>query len=62
MDGKKLTLSRNNRQIMGVCGGIGEYLGVDPTVIRVIWVAASIFTAFAGVILYLALCFIIPQE
>ncbi|KXS41855.1 MAG: Uncharacterized protein AWU59_1910, partial [Methanolobus sp. T82-4] len=35
--GKELTRSKDNRMIAGVCGGIGEYIGVDPVVIRLIW-------------------------
>ena len=63
MEGKKLMLSRTNRQFMGVCGGIAEYLGVDPTVVRVLWVVGTFVTAFVpATILYLALGFIIPQD
>lgn len=38
MDTKRLYRSRNNRIICGVCGGIGEYFNVDPTVIRLLLV------------------------
>ena len=38
---KRLTKS-NNRMICGVCGGIGEYLGIDPTVVRLLWVLLSV--------------------
>ncbi len=63
MEGKKLTLSRSNRQFMGVCGGIAEYLGVDPTVVRVLWVVGTFITAFVpATILYLVLGFVIPQD
>ena len=37
MEQKKLYKSANNKMLAGVCGGIGEYLNIDPTVIRVIW-------------------------
>ena len=43
--GKKLRRSKKNKVIAGVCGGIGEYLDVDPTVIRLVWV---VFTLFSG--------------
>ena len=63
MEGKKLKLSRSNRQFMGVCGGIAEYLAVDPTVVRVLWVVGTFITAFVpATILYLVLGFIIPQD
>lgn len=58
---KKLTLS-NNRMIGGVCGGLAEYFDVDPTVFRVLYAIATVFTAFSGVILYLILWMIIPKK
>ena len=48
---KKLTRSRKERMIAGVCGGLAEYLGWDPTLVRIVYVLATIFTAFAGVIM-----------
>jgi len=47
--------------IGGVCGGLGEYFDVDPTIIRVLWVAVTLFGG-AGVIAYLILWVIVPQE
>jgi len=38
---KKLRLSRNNKIIAGVCGGISEYFNLDPTLVRVIWVVLT---------------------
>lgn len=58
---KKLTLSVD-KKIAGVCGGIAEYLDVDPTVIRVIYAMLTIFTAFSGIILYPILWAIIPNN
>jgi phage shock protein C len=61
--GRRLHRSTTDRSIGGVCGGIGEWLGVDPTVVRVIFVLTAIFTAVVPMILiYLALIFIIPSE
>ncbi|NLK67682.1 MAG: PspC domain-containing protein [Clostridiaceae bacterium] len=60
---KKLYLSNSNKVIGGVCGGIGEYLGVDPTVVRLIFVIISFFFAIiGGALLYLIAMFIIPSE
>lgn len=60
---KKLYLSSSNKVIGGVCGGIGEYLGVDPTVVRLIFVIISFFFAIiGGALLYLIAMFIIPSE
>lgn len=59
---KKLTRS-NNRIIAGVCGGIAEFLGWDPTVVRVLYVVVSIISvAFPGLIAYLILWFVMPEE
>ncbi len=59
---KRLTRSYN-RWIAGVCGGIAEYLEIDPTVIRVLYVALTLFSvAFPGVLLYLILCILIPNK
>ena len=60
MGDKKLTKS-SNRMICGVCGGIGEYLGIDPTVIRLLWVIFS-FMGGAGLLAYIVAAIIIPEE
>jgi len=60
---KKLYLSDTNKVIGGVCGGIGEYLGVDPTVIRLLWAVLSIPSLFlVGGLLYIIAMFIIPRK
>lgn len=60
---KKLTRSATDRMLCGVCGGIAEYLDVDPTVIRVAYAALSLFSVgFPGLILYIVLALIIPQK
>ncbi|HXR05134.1 MAG TPA: PspC domain-containing protein [Verrucomicrobiae bacterium] len=53
--------SQNDRVLAGVCGGLAKHLGWSPFRLRVVWVLATIFTAFAGVILYLALWFLMPM-
>lgn len=57
---KKLTKS-GNRMICGVCGGIGEYLGIDPTVIRLIWVIFSIASLGTGILAYIIAALIMPE-
>ena len=47
--------------IAGVCGGLAEHLGWSPFRLRVAWVLATIFTAFAGVVVYFALWFLMPK-
>ena len=58
----KLHRSHDDRQLAGVCGGLAEHLGWDSGKLRVVWVLATIFTAFAGVVLYLALWYLMPAE
>ena len=58
---KKLQRSVN-KMVAGVCGGIAEYFDVDPTLIRVVYVALTIFSAaFPGVLLYLIMALLMPQ-
>lgn len=58
---KKLYRSRKNRIIGGICGGLGEYFNIDPTIIRVVLVIAS-FLPGPSVIFYLLAWIIIPLE
>ena len=60
MDQKKLTKSSENRMICGVCAGVGEYLGIDPTVVRLAWVLLT-FVGAAGIIAYIIAAIIIPE-
>ncbi|MGB9929484.1 MAG: PspC domain-containing protein [Methanosarcina sp.] len=57
----KLYRSKSNRILAGVCGGIGEYFSVDPTIVRLLWLLISI-TGGAGVIAYIIAWIIIPEE
>lgn len=58
---KKLYRSPN-RIIAGVCGGIADYFDVDPTLIRVIYMILSLFSAaFPGFLLYIILMILIPN-
>jgi len=58
---KRIYRSEKDKMISGVCGGLGEYLNVDPTLIRLAWVAVTVFTAVApGVLAYLIAAVIIP--
>lgn len=59
----RLYRSKKNRIIAGVCGGIGEYFKVDPTLIRLLWLLISILSAGAGgVVAYIIAWVIIPEE
>jgi len=56
-----LALSNRDVAFLGVCGGLAENLGWSPSRLRVIWTLATIFTAFAGLIVYVALWYLMPK-
>ena len=57
---KKLYRSRKNKMLGGVCGGIGEYFDIDPTLVRLGMVALSLMGP--GVLIYLLAWIIVPEE
>jgi phage shock protein PspC (stress-responsive transcriptional regulator) len=59
---KRLYRSKENRVLGGVCGGIGEYLEVDPVVIRLLWVLLAVLSFGAGILGYLLAWIIIPEK
>ncbi len=59
---KRLTRSRTNKMICGICGGVGEYFNIDPTVIRLIWAVLSIGSFGTGIIVYIIASVIVPEE
>jgi phage shock protein PspC (stress-responsive transcriptional regulator) len=62
MMAQPLRLSRRHRKIAGVCGGLAEWLGWDPTVVRVLYVVVSVFSAaFPGILVYLILWAVVPR-
>lgn len=58
---KRLFRSKSNRMVAGVCGGIGEYFGIDPTVIRLLWVL-FMFMGGSGILAYIVCWIVIPEE
>ncbi len=61
MGEKKLYRSNNNKVLLGICGGIGEYLNVDPVVIRLLWVIFCCMGG-SGVLAYIVAAIIIPYQ
>lgn len=60
---RRLQRSRRHRMIAGVVGGFAEYLGIDPTLARIIYVVASIASiAFPGILVYLICWLVMPSE
>jgi phage shock protein PspC (stress-responsive transcriptional regulator) len=59
---RQLTRSTSNRMIAGVCAGLGDYLNIDPTIVRLLFVLAF-FTGFGGIaIVYLVMALVIPEQ
>jgi phage shock protein C len=52
----------HNKMIAGVCGGIAEWQGWDPTIVRIVYVLVSIFSAaFPGILVYIILMLVMPS-
>ena len=60
-DYRKLYRSRTNRMVSGVCGGLGEFANVDPTIIRLLFAAGTIFSGGVLLLVYLVMIFVIPE-
>lgn len=58
MEPKKLYRSNANKMVCGVCQGIAEYINIDPTIIRLLWVIFSIFGV--GILVYIVAAIIMP--
>ncbi len=59
---KRLYRSTQDRMFAGVCGGIGEYLDVDPTLVRLAFVALTLLSSGSGLVIYLILMLIVPER
>lgn len=59
---KKLTLSTQNKKIVGVCGGIGEYLNIDATIIRILWILGTLLSFGTGLLAYVICWILIPNS
>ncbi len=57
---RKLYRSYSNRMLCGVCGGIGEFFHIDPTIVRLVW--ALLGLTGAGIIAYILAAIIVPTE
>ena len=56
---KKLYKS-NNRMICGVCAGVAEYFGIDPTIVRLVWAALAL--SGTGILLYIVAALVMPEN
>ena len=58
---KQLTRSTRNRMIAGVCAGLGEYLNIDPTIVRLLFVLGFFLTGPGILVAYLIMALIVPE-
>lgn len=62
MENKKLYRSRSDRMIAGMCGGLGKYLSIDPTLLRLLFALLVVFGIGSGILIYFILMIIVPLE
>ncbi len=62
MESRRLYRSRTNRMVAGVCGGLGNYFNVDPTIVRLLFVLATLPGGLPGPLVYLVLWIVIPKS
>ena len=60
-DIKKMERPRTGRMLAGVCAAIANYVNIDATVVRIIYLLLTLFTAFCGLIVYFILMLVIPE-
>lgn len=58
---KRLYRSTTDKKLFGVCGGLADYFGIDPVIIRVIWAVLVLFWG-TGLLLYLIFAFVLPKD
>ena len=61
MSKKKLYKSRKNKMVGGVCGGLADYLNMDPTIVRII-AAVLCLVKGVGIFVYLVMCIVMPYD
>ena len=62
MPSGQLVRSKSDRMIAGVCGGLAQWLGWDPTAVRILYVLATILPPFPGMLVYIILAIVMPSE
>ena len=59
---KKLYRSKTQKMISGVCGGLADYFDIDVSIIRVLWVLGTIISAGIGIVAYIIMYFVFPEQ
>lgn len=61
-ESRKLYRSRNNRMIVGVCAGLADFFGIDPTVIRLLFVVGALLGFGSFILIYIVMFIVVPEE
>ena len=59
---RKLYRSRTNRIIFGVCAGLGEFFGIDPTIVRLLFLVGALLGFGSFILIYIVMFFVVPEE
>lgn len=63
MNNKKLRRSTKDCMIAGVCGGLGEFFGLDASLLRILYILLSLFSAgFPGLLIYIIMVLVVPKD
>lgn len=61
--GKKRLTRGVDKKLVGVCSGLGEYIGIDPVLVRLVWVLVTVFSGFVpGIVAYVLAAWIMPEK
>jgi phage shock protein PspC (stress-responsive transcriptional regulator) len=61
-ESRKLFRSRRNRMIVGVCAGLANFFGIDPTVVRLLFAVGTLFGFGSFILIYIVLFIVVPEE
>ncbi len=59
---KRLCLSNKDKKIAGFCGGLAEYFHIDPTIVRLLYVAFTLISMGAGILFYIVAWLVVPRD
>jgi phage shock protein C len=61
-ESRKLYRSRSNRMIVGVCAGLAEFFGIDPTIVRLVFALGTLFGFGSFILIYIVMFIFVPEE
>lgn len=61
-ESRKLYRSRSNRMIVGVCAGLADFFGIDPTIVRLVFALGTLFGFGSFILIYIVMFIFVPEE